>query len=369
MIQRNQNPLISPRNWEESKPIASASNIYLISIDESHNEQWDELVVSSPNGNRFILSKWLKMLVDTSHFGLHTDRVGCIDSKGNLLAGWVIPYKQTWGVRRSYGFGLRFSGPLLSPRLSNGAMKTLALSMFSEYAQSNYGMINAENHPSFLDLRVFLYNNWSVVPNYMHIWDLTDTDTVFRNMNSEKRREIRRGLEAYSHSREELNDNTFEQFFALYACTMHLRHQVSLGGDWLNELRTRLMWMADEDGIRLYTARSESGDLMAGLLVLMSPEDHTAYYWMSGYDQTERDSRLLPSLYWYVNQAICASDPHIQYINLGISPQSSLSRFKDMLGAEPTLFFTLLYQNRTMKSLLLNGYEQTKAIARCILRR
>ena len=369
MIQKNQNALISPRKEEELKPLASAANIHLIALDESYDEQWDELVTASPQGNRFILSNWLKMLVDTSRVGLHADRVGCIDSKGKLLAGWVIPYKQTWGVRRSYGFGLRFSGPLLSPLLGNDARKNQALAMLSEYARGNYGMINAENHPSFLDLRVFLTDNWIVVPNYQHIWDLTDTDTVFRNMNREKRREIRRGLEAYNHSREELNDNTFEQFFALYTRTMQLRHQVSLAGDWLNELRTRLMWMADEDGIRLYTARSESGELMAGLLVLMSPEDHTAYYWMAGYDQTERDSRLLPSLYWYTNQAICASDPHIKYINLGISPQSSLSRFKDMLGAEPTLFFTLLYQNRTMKPLLLNGYEQTKAFARRFLRR
>ena len=360
---------MTPKNPDAPKAIASAANINLIALDESYDEQWDELVITSPQGNRFVLSNWLKMLIDTSHVGLQADRVGCMDSKGKLLAGWVIPYKQTWGVKRSYGFGLRFSGPLLSPLLGNDGRKTLALAMLSDYARANYGMINAENHPSFLDLRAFLTDNWIVVPNYQHIWDLTDTDAVFEQMNREKRREIRRGLEAYSHSREALNDNTFNEFFALYTRTMQLRHQVSLAGDWLNELHTRLMWMANEDGIRLYTARSESGELMAGLLVLMSPEDQTAYYWMSGYDQTGRDSRLLPSLYWYTNQAICASDPHIKYINLGVSPQSSLSRFKDMLGAEPTLFFTLLYQNRTMRPLLLNAYEQAKAIARRILRR
>jgi hypothetical protein len=369
MMQKIQNTLITSANQEALKPIASASNIYLIALDESYDDLWDELVVSSAQGNRFILSKWLKMLVDTSQFELRVDKVGCIDSKGKLLAGWVIPYKQTWRVRRSYGFGLRFSGPLLSPEVGNGARKITALSLLSEYARANYGMINAENHPTFLDLRVFLSDNWIVVPNYMHVWDLTDPDAVFRNMNGEKRREVRRGLEAYNHSREELSDNTFEQFITLYQCTMELRHQVSLGGGWINELRTRLMLMAEMDGCRLYTARSESGELMAGLLVLMSPEDFTAYYWMAAYDQEQRDSRLLPSLYWYANQDICASAPQIKYINLGVSPQRSLSRFKDMLGAEPTLFFTLLYQNRSMDSLLLNGYERVKNIVRRCIRR
>lgn len=341
----------------------------VIRLDASYDKQWDKLVAASPQGNSFLETDWLRMLVDTSKDGLQVDRVGCLGKDGTLKAGWALPFQiYRGGTRRSFGFGLRYSGPLLDASLTTDPRNVIhrgrTLSDLSEYALTHYDLVVAEAHPALQDLRMFIYDGWRVVPEYMHAWDLRESEANFGNMNAEKRREIRRGLEAYRYGRDDITDANFDEFMRLYQTTMQLRHEVGLGSAWTEQFRTRIRWMDQRDGCRLYTARSETGELMAGVTVLMSPADQTAYYWMAAYDQVHRDSRLVPALYWYVGQQLIETVPEFHYANLGTSPQKSLCQFKDFLGASPVLRFTLLHERKSLRSLVLNSYEQAKNVLR-----
>jgi len=96
--------------------------------------------------------------------------------------------------------------------------------------------------------------------------------------------------------------------------------------------------MRQRDGCRLYTARTAAGDLAAGVVVLLSREDATAYLWRQGSSPDLVQAGGIPALYWHAASDLAAEFPNV---NFGGSPQASLSQFKDYLGAEAVPHFAL----------------------------
>lgn len=114
---------------------------------------WDRLVTSSPQGNVFLRSDWLRMLCETSPDGLQVLRVGARDARGELRGGWAVPYREQGGFRFSYGFDFFYSGPLLSPDLSGGGVRRIAerqsiLGAVSRDVGERADVVVAEAHPS-----------------------------------------------------------------------------------------------------------------------------------------------------------------------------------------------------------------------------
>ncbi len=344
----------------------------LVSLDAAHDALWDELVAASPQGSVFMRSQWLQMMQTTSQSQLCIDRFGIFGKDQKLEAGWAIPfhYKSGFKLRLSYGYGLRYSGPMLNQDLTRNPRKIMrrnqVLALFSSHAAERYDFIVSDCHPEFTDPREFIYQNWNVVLEYYHAWDLSDLDATFSKLESEKRREIRRGLETYQFAHETIGPDTYAAFTALYLETMRLRHGVFLNDDWVKELEPRLLWMQDQAGCRLYTAKSQDSQTIASLVVIISPEDETAYFWMVGSDQNQRDSRIVPSLYWYAAKDIRLSDSRVKFANLGTSPMRSLSHFKDLLGADSVLTFRLIKNKPSSKAFAWHALRNAKQTIRSL---
>ena len=340
-------------------------SINLVVLDHAHDILWDDLIKSSPQGCVFMQSSLLQMLIDTSNDGLCIERIGILGKDNKLVAGWAIPYhlKSGIGLRFSYGFGLRFSGPILNIDPHRHIQRNQALALLSEYVSERYDVIVTECHPGLQDAREFIYHGWTVIPEYYHIWDLNNLAETFSKFESEKRREVRRGLEAYQYSQETIDADSFAQFVALYQVTMQQRHEIHHDTAWVNVLQQRLLKMQASGICQLYVVKSEE-QYIAALTVIVSAEDQTAYYWMVGSDQNHRDSRVVPSLYWFAAKNLREADSRIRFVNLGTSPISSLSRFKDLLGATPVLSFRLIYKNESWKANLWHIASRMKSLAR-----
>lgn len=352
--------------------MSAMSQFRLELLNRSHDGAWNELVRDSPQGNAFMRSDFLDMLGETSLVGMQIEKLGVIGRNDKLVAGWAIPFIDSWIGRRSFGFGLRYSGPLLSSELSGSAKimsRNESLRLLSGYARTHFDSVFAECHPSLQDVREFIYDGLRVAPNYWHVWDLTDPEEALKNTEREKRREIRRGLETYAYRQVRITPESFDSFIRLYTQTMQERHGISLGDGWVRELQSRLLWMQENDDCRLYCGYSPQGEMVSGLLVLLSREDRTAYFWMVGYDHRSKDSRIVPALYWHVAAEVCRPESGMQLVNLGTSPARSLGNFKDLLGARSKPSFCLINDNMPYKTRLFEGLQRCKAAAAAIVRR
>ncbi len=320
-------------------------------LEKSDFAAWNRLVAESPQGNVFLRADWLQMLCDTDP-DLHMLLLGCFEND-KLVGGQAVIWVKRWGMVLTPKFEFFYSGPVLAPqghkeqahRVSSHDKIT---SVLAEALATRLAYIDLETHPSFQDVRPFLYAGWQVEPLYTHIWRMDDPERTWRNMNREKRREIRRAQEQFVFGVEE-GDEVLDAFLPLYHETM-LKFSWRPSVKWEATFRRRFHWMRQRDGCRLYTARTASGELAAGVVVLLSREDKTAYLWRQGSSSAYVEAGGVPALYWYAARDLAAE---FSNINFGGSPQPSLSRFKDYLGAEAVLHFRLLKcHNRFRLSLL-----------------
>lgn len=352
----------------------SATPVRLLPLGAAADPRWDELVETSPQGNAFLRSDWLAMLRDTDGRGLAFHRIGYFDKQDKLVGGWALPYRSALGLRyAAEGFEFFYAGPLLAPELATPDMHHIkqrheVLTQLANTMRQATDLVVAETHPSLHDVRDFLYDDWVISPEYTHIWDMADPDYILQQMNREKRREIRRGMAEYKFAREEYNPSAFAEFMAVYRKTMR-KFDWYPAHDWQLRLNRRLDWLRECDGYRLYTARNPSGGLAAGVLILLSPADQTAYLWKMGHDTDNRDSRVVPALYWSASMDIAENEPKLRYMNFGGSPFPSLGQFKDYLVGQPTLHFRLIHRRPSVRLGLWRLSENYKCAGRQLLAR
>lgn len=348
----------------------AASKLRIARLQDGEDPDWDQLVADSPHGNSFLRTDWLRMLARTDA-GIRVERYGVWDQRGWLRGGWALPLRQQFGLCFATEYDLFYASPMLAPDLtppafSNRGEHDAVLSLLARAFGDDCAVIAAEAHPALSDVRAFLDAGWSVAPVYTHVWDLDEADLILARMNREKRREIKLGAQSYRCEQETLCGASLEQFLHLYRLTVH-KFGLAPGTAWERGLRERLGWMEGIDGCRLYAARTGDGRLAAAVLVLLSPDDQTAYLWRMGQDPGTTERSAVPTLYWSValqlREAMQQGNA-IRFVNLGGSPQPSLARFKDYLGATPTLHYRLIHRQRSGRLRLWEAQLQARALAR-----
>lgn len=301
------------------------------------------------------------MLTETNSEPLKLLRVGAFNNRNQLLGGWAVPYRKRLGMRFSQGFDFFYCGPMLLAQFSTPSVRQISerqqiLTELSRAVAAQTDLVVAETHPNFRDVRPLLFEEWVVSPEYTHIWDTADTEQLLQGMNREKRREIRLAKESFRFGREAINQSTLDWFMAVYREAMR-KLSVNITINWEAVIRTRVNWMEKRDACRLYAARNSKGEMLAAVLVLISQEDRTAYYWRMGYTPSGRDAKVVPALYWETALELSQDVPGIRFINLGGSPHSALSQFKDFLGGVCTEHFRLIHRRASSRVHLLQITE------------
>lgn len=336
-------------------------------LDPAIDAAWDALVVDSPQGTAFHRSEWLRMLADTDPLDLRIHRFLLRDAKGRVRAGWALPVGSFFGLRICHSFEFFYAGPLLCRDLEGGSVhgaseRWAALSVLAATVGRTLDIVVAECHPSLQDLRPLMRSGFQIVPEYTHRWPVRGLEQVWATMNREKRRQIRRAQEQYRYLRDD-DLASLDQFFGLYRRTVAKFGQAPTRL-WEGVLKRRLAWLRERDGCRLYACQDADGAALASVLVLLSPEDGTAYLWRAGSVPDGRSVEPLPALYWHVAESLADEDREWDYINFGGSPAASLSRFKDYLGATPVLHFRLIRRRHDLRVGLWQGQERLRQALR-----
>lgn len=304
---------------------------------------WNRLVDESPQGNTFTRADCLQMLCDTDP-DLQLLRVGCFDGT-RLAGGQAVLYHTRWGFTLTPPFEFFYNGPLLAlmarmQRASRAPMQLDVLRALAQAIAERIAVVSFEAHRDLHDVRALLELGWDVRPEYSHVWDVRDPARVWGEMNRDKRRAIKQANEQFTFGRDE-SDDTLNAFLPLYHQTMG-KFSWRPSPKWEAIFRARFHWLAERDRCRLYTARTASGELVGGVVTLLSREDQTAYLHRQGSSMAFRDASGVPALYWHVAQQVTGE---FSYVDFGGSPQPSLGRFKDFLGAEVTLHFQVTHCN------------------------
>ncbi|MCA9971066.1 MAG: GNAT family N-acetyltransferase [Anaerolineales bacterium] len=299
-------------------------------LTPSDYDDWHALIRLAPPGNAFQRADWLQMLCATD-LDLQLLLLGCYDDKQTLVGGQALLFHRRWGMSLSAPHEFFYNAPLVRPSCSAKSARpadvVAALVNATAHALS-YAQV--ETHPALADVRPYLDAGWQVTPTYTHLWPMADPDQVWQAMNREKRREIRRISETHHFGVEE-GDAVLDAFLALYALTMR-KFSWRPSPKWAATFRQRFHWLRARDGCRLHTVRTSAGELVGGVVTLLSREDHTAYLWRQG----SADPRVVPALYWFAANEVAGT---FHTVNFGGSPQPSLSRFKDYLGATAVSHF------------------------------
>lgn len=338
------------------------------------DEDWDALVQDSPQGSAFLRSDWLRMLAETDGARLQVLRFALRDDGGRLQAGWALPVRPCCGGAISHHFELFYAGPILAADLDSGAVRQAsarydALAALAAAVAARIDLIVAETHPALQDLRALLRGPFTLVPVYTHRRPISDLPDVWTAMNRDKRREIRRASEQL-HLAEDREADAVTAFIDLHRRVV-LRFGQAPTRRWAEVLRTRVAWLQARDGARLYAARDGASVRRASVLVLLSRENREAYLWRAGFDAETVGLGTIPALYWSVAEALAPPKAGAavdatpwQWINFGGSTTTSLGRFKDYLGATPTLHFRLLHRRAGPPPWLWEGRELALRAAR-----
>jgi hypothetical protein len=307
--------------------------------------QWHRILAEAPEGNACQRADWLGLLHDTNPEEKFVI-LGCFDEQDLLQGGWAVAYGSRWGLNTTGRAEFFYSNPVLAVGAQPGrdhqtARRWTIVTALAEAMAARIPYIEVDCHPQFTDIRCLQYGGWEIKPVYTHTWDMSDPERTWQEMSHEKRRQIRRAQEHYSFGAAE-DLETVRFFIQRYHETM-AKFGWWISPVWESAFIARFRWMRSQDACRLYTARAKDGSLAAGVIVLLSREDQTAYLWRQGSGAEHVAAGVVPALYW---QAASDLAGEFTTVNFGGSPQASLSRFKDYLGARAVLHFQMIRNSR-----------------------
>jgi hypothetical protein len=307
--------------------------------------EWHCLLAEAPEGNAFQRADWLGLLRDTDPAD-QSVILGYFDDLDQLQGGWATTYRTQWGLNSTGRAEFFYSNPVLPVCSEHNfshrtARRWTIISALAETLAERIPFIEVDAHPRFYDVRALQYAGWEVKPVYTHVWDMSDPEQAWQNMNHDKRRQIRHAQEQYAFGTTE-DSETLAEFIRRYHETM-AKFGWWISPVWEASFVERFRWMRARDACRLYTARAKDGSLAAGVVVLLSREDQTAYLWRQGSGADHMAAGVVPGLYW---QAASDLASEFRTVNFGGSPLASLSQFKDYMGAQAVVHFQMVRNRR-----------------------
>jgi hypothetical protein len=317
------------------------------------------MVIDSPQGNVFLRSDWLRMLEETSK----TDRIlalGCYDDNRRLLGGQTLQYRIQSGLRVAVPFEFFYSGPILAPcRVKSHARREArehrVITSLLHGLEGVCDIIEFETHPTFGDIRPYIFAGWQHKVRYTHILDLTDLSRAYRDMAQTKRSGVRRANERLTLKPED-SAEAIDTFVSLYRGTM-VKFDWWPSPEWEATFRARMGWLMARDACRLYTARDLAGEPVAMTVFVLSQEDGTVYGWRAAATPAADDLAASPAIYWHAARDFTGS---FHAMNLGGSPTASLDAFKTMLGARAHPHFAVGYEGRPIAYRTLRQTQRLK---------
>ncbi len=315
---------------------------------------WDNLVSSSPEQSIFLSDSFLKTWEKTDP-ELNLFRLGCYKD-GELVGGIAILHKKALKKIRIQNILSIFytSSPIISGNYPNhSAGYYEILSNLARGIRKFFPYLRLECSPHLDDASAFFDQGWNGKPRYAHMWNIRDPEEMLNTMHR-KKRYVRRAMKDYLFSVEQEGD--FEDFLSLYLRDLD-RFSWQPTNSWIKAFRARVEWMKSQGIFRLYTCRTQEGQLANSIACILSPCNKTAYGWLVAYDRTIQDNAISPSIYYFAALDLCRD---YTCLDIGEAANQSIYSYKDSMGTSMHPFWVLETPNAQKWLSLYKNLQRAK---------
>jgi len=300
----------------------------VVPVKPTEFSQWDKFVETSHSGSIYHLSSYLGVLANVTGGHFHIVAVRLEDK---IVAGAALFERPLiLGCYSSSRLLLYYHGLVLGPatlRKNGKEVRTSALEPLEKYLCSfGYAFVSMYHRHPLCDLRVFSRAGWQLQLGYTYEVSLIDKIALWRRIDQNQRRLIRRAENSgYTLS----EDDDFESFFRQHEEV----HQRKAAPIYLNQGRfEKYFHLLREKGLcRLYHVRTESDESAASQLVLLSSHPVTHTVCAAAHERFLGEG-VTPFLRWKVFETLSKEG----YLGNDLTDAGlhSVARFKRDMGGE-----------------------------------
>jgi hypothetical protein len=296
---------------------------------------WDEFVEKSERGTVFHQTHWLKS------FGWPFMVLGCYDDHDALIGGMPLSYQRIAGLKTA-------RPPYLTPYLGPVVFRTegkyhraltlekdVALSLI-DYVKATYDFVRIPLPPNYADIQSFKQNSFKIDVENTYIIELGNLDRVWKELDQDKRRKIRKGYgEGLSC---QLSDD-LDQFFPLltHSLTAHCK---SLSQNRVGEIRDWYEVLSAENQAKHVQVKDSRGRVCAGAILVW--DSKRAYYLLSGMDRDISSHNSMAFLLWECMR-FCSEELGLREFDFDGSEVPSVEVFFRGFGGRLTLRFSAMW--------------------------
>lgn len=317
-------------------------------LEASEEQEWDNLVVQSPQGTIYSKAFWFRLI--SRVYGLNYCLYGCF--KGDELVGGA-------GIFHSTKYGRKFAHkPPLTPycgliikrapaNRTGGVAEALIPCL-----EKNYGYIKLAHHWSLKDIRPFTWAGWNPKVIYTYLISLESEDAIWQAFDHQIKKQVKKGIrQGFTVYRsEEPGEEERAVFYELLTKTFAKQNLPSpISPDKYISLMEALTGRA-----RLYLA-GDGERILAGRIILLDktgPQD-----WLAGSDPNYLSTGATSFLFWQILRDLALD---YNAIDLNGANIKSIARFKRNLGGKLQPYFT----TGIIKSSLLKSLKIAKELPR-----
>ncbi|MEQ8247504.1 MAG: GNAT family N-acetyltransferase [Alphaproteobacteria bacterium] len=314
--------------------------------DATLGEEWDAAVTLSPQGSIFATSAFLAPLADD------VSLIYCL--KGTEKKACVVAASEDKGRKASLPPWLVYGGIIFLP---HPPARNMAQNVSEEFRISSalvqelsvrFSSIELALHPRFGDLRPVLWHNYGqqggfeISLRYTAMIELPEfggaqsgseleKSPLYLRANKSRRQELRYAIRDNVVTKEDLD---LELFLVLYIDTF-TRQGIDESEVDVSTLRNLLASLVKAGALRMYSSRSEAGDLLACAIFAIFRDEAT--YLFGATSRSDRNGAGGTKVIWDALHDLWAR--HIRTVDLEGVNSPKRGYFKLSFGAELIPYF------------------------------
>ncbi len=291
-------------------------------------DTWRRLVSTCEEGSNYHLPEYLDALAVATNARWRLWGVFCRESLEGGIATYEIPTRL--GIRATSRLLLYYNGPIVRPSPSSHPTNqerhrwNVLGAIESGLREQAFRNVRFKARAPNADFRVFLARGWRAKPSYTYVADVTDLAALWQRFDNNLRRLVRR---CETEKVQFVEEGDFENFWRQHQ-DINQRKGAPL---YLPEESFRQFFgqLRAQNLVRLFEARSPSGDSIATQLVLLGP--HPVSHTLSAAaDAADQQGGANAFLRWRVFEWLAAQG--LQANDLTGAEHESVARFKSQLG-------------------------------------
>jgi len=319
-------------------------------LTQDDHALWDDTIEHADRGTVFHRTSWLRS------FDRKVALVGCYSEAGTLVGGIPLSYQRLAGmtiVRPP--FLTPYLGPLVFSKNDEGKYHralTIERDVIVALLDWMTGFANfiriplSPNHNDVQPFRQMGFNHADI--EYTYVVRLDEMDRVWKEMDQDKRRKIKKG---YGEGLSCAVSDDLDEFLPLWDHSLrsHNRRPVPMRA-W--EVRSWYEALSTENRTKMLQVRDAAGRIHAGAVLVWDRK--RAYYLLSGMNRDVASHNAMALLLWECMR-FCNEEIHIPEFDFDGSDIPSVEVFFRGFGGNLVPRYTVTYE----RSFLLGPVRRT----------